>query len=196
MTKDEQNFENYVDSLRFDDEPSKDHQDKLEKQLLQVYDHEQKYGDYVEPVTVYFRKLAIAASFLVVCGVLFWAIDTHFIRSAPPYAADPEIMKIIEQQPASAQEQKQLMARVNEIWTMISDQDSEALVSVLQADDLGRKVRAWAAKYLGQFGNEKTLTSLEQVIHEMEITDPANPLIVAEQAIRDRLERSQSEPNQ
>lgn len=187
MTNEEQKFEQYVNSLRFDDEPSQDHRDKLEKKLLEAYDYQQKYGGYVEPVSIYLRKIAIAAGFLIVCGALFWTIDTYYIGSSPPYANDPEIKELLEQKDISGHEEKQLLARLNEIWEMIRSKDADALVSVLQSDEITGKVRLWAAKYLGQFGNQQTLTMLEQTIEQMHITDPNHPLMIAAQKIRCRL---------
>ena len=190
MSNEEKNFQEFVNSIRFEDEPSQAYREKLEKQVLEVYDHEQKYGDYVEPVSLYFRKLAIAASFLIVCGLLFWGIDTMFM-SEPDYVAQhPEkeaIEQMIETENATGVEKEQLLTQIKDVWKMICDQDADSLVSVLETDDTAYAVRKWAAKYLGKFGKEDTLAVLDATITHMGITDPENPLVIAADKIRSRL---------
>lgn len=191
MSDEEKKFQQYVDSLRFDDAPSKEHQDKLEKRLLEAYDYQQKYGNHVEPVAVYLRKLAIAAGFLIVCGVLFWGIDKAFITKETDFIAqhpDKEILEeIIVEEQATGDEKSHLIAKMSDIWDMIRDQDADALVSVLQSDNVARKVRTWAASYLGQFGTERTLAMLEDAIGRLEIADPNDPIRIAASKIRARL---------
>jgi hypothetical protein len=195
MSNDEQKFEQYVDSLRFDDAPSAAHRDKLEKQLLDAYDTQAEYGDYVEPVAVYFRKLAIAAGFLIVAGVLFWAIDKTFIsRDSIAQLPDQEgIQKILESENATGTEKKKLLTQIHEVGTLIDKQDTEQLVTVVKTQDFAYAVRTWAAKWLGRFGNENTLASLEAKIHSMNITDPDDPLVIAAEKMRQRLQAT--EPN-
>ncbi len=190
MSNEEKKFQNFVESIRFDDSPSEAHREKLEKQLLQAYDYEQKYGDYVEPVSIYVRKLAIAASFLIVCGLLFWGIDSMFIGEQGYVAQHPEkeaIEQIIEAENVTGQEKKQLVAQIKDIWDMISNQDTDALVSVLETDETAYAVRKWAAKYLGKFGGEDTLAVLDATIDHLGVTDPENPLVIAADKIRSRL---------
>ncbi|MEN8126704.1 MAG: hypothetical protein ABFR90_02745 [Planctomycetota bacterium] len=194
MSNGENKFEHYVHSLRFDDEPSKDHQDKLEKQLLEVYDNRQKYGGHVEPVAVYMRKLAIAAGFLIVCGVLFWGIDKLIITEPHPdfIANHPDrakLEKIIKDEQATGTEKKNLIATMSDIWDMVGNEDTDALVSILQTDDIARSIRTWAAEYLGRFGNDQTLTMLDSAILKLDATDPNDPLKIAASEIRKRLNR-------
>ena len=192
MSNDETKFEHYVNSLRFDDEPSKDHQDKLEKKLLEAYDHQQKYGSYVEPVSIYLRKLSIAAGFLIACGVLFWAVDKMFITQPHPdfIATHPErdtLEQIIEDEQATGIEKKNLIAKMNDIWTMICNKDADGLVSVMGSDNIAGSLRLWAAEHLARFGNQDTLDMLEHTILKLNITDPNDPLKVAASEIRKRL---------
>lgn len=190
MNNQEKKFQEFVESIQFDDQPSQAHREKLKKQLLEAYDHEQKYGDYVEPVSLYLRKLAVAASFLIACGLLFWGIDSMFIGEQNYVARHPDkeaIEKIIEAENATGEEKKQLLAQIKDIWTMISDQDTDALVSVLETDETAYAVRRWAARYLGKFGGEDTLNVLDATIDHMGITDPENPLVIAADKIRSRL---------
>lgn len=198
MSNDEKKFEDYVHSLRFDDAPSQDHQDKLEKQLLEAYDQRQESGDSVEPVSLYLRKLSIAAGFLIACGVLFWGIDKAFItRPHPDFIANhPErdtLEQIIEDEQVTGAEKKNLIAEMNDIWKMIRSQDSNTLVSVLGSDDIARSVRAWAAGHLGQFGNQKTLDMLDGAILKLGVTDPNDPLKIAASEIRNRLNLPESQ---
>lgn len=189
MNNDEQKFEQYVDSIRFDDEPRAEHRDKLEKQVLEAYDTQAEYGGYEEPVAVYFRKLAIAACFLIGAGVLFWAIDSMFI-TPEPFAHHPEkeaIQEIIEEENVTGAEKKKLVAQIQDLWTLISNHDTDELVSALNTSDIAYNVRTWAAGYLGKFGNEKTLAAIESKIHSLNITDPNNPLVIAAHQIRQRL---------
>ncbi len=191
MSNDEKKFEQYVDSIRFDDQPNAAHRDKLEKQLLDAYDTQQEYGDYVEPVSVYFRKLAVAAGFLVVAGVLFWAIDSAFITPVQdPFAGHPEeetIQKIFEEENVSGAEKKKLVAQISDVWKMITDKDTDRLMAVLEMQDTAYTVRIWAAKYLGKFGDKKTLSNLEAAIEKLNISDPNNPLVVTADSIRQKL---------
>ena len=190
MSNEEKKFQAYVDSIRFDDTPGEAHRETLEKQLLEAYDHEQKYGDYVEPVSLYLRKLAIAASFLIVCGLLFWGIDSMFIGEQSYVAQHPEkeaIEQIIEAENVTGEEKKQLVAQIKDVWDMISSKDTDALVSVLETDETAYALRKWAAKYLGKFGGEDTLAVLDATIEHLDVTDPENPLIIAADKIRSRL---------
>jgi hypothetical protein len=192
MTDDEKKFEHYVHSLRFDDAPSTDHQDKLEKQLLEAYDQRQGSGDGVEPVSLYLRKLSIAAGFLIAAGVLFWGIDNVFItRPHPDFIANhPErdtLEQIIENEQVTGTEKKNLIAEMSDIWKMIRNQNADGLVSVLGSDDIARSVRAWAAGHLGQFGNQRTLDMLDSTILKLGVTDPNDPLKIAASEIRKRL---------
>lgn len=192
MTNEENKFEQYVNSLRFDDEPSKDHQDKLEKKLLEAYDYQQKYGGHVEPVSLYMRKLSMAAGFLIVCGILFWGIDKAFITEPHPdfIASHPDrdiLEKIIEDEQATGIEKKNLVAKMSDIWNMIRNEDADALVSVLQTEDIARTMRSWAAEYLGRFGNDQTLAMLNDAILKLGVTDPNDPLKIAASEIRKRL---------
>ena len=189
MSNDEKKFEQYVDSIRFDDEPNATHRDKLEKQLLEAYDTQAEYGDYVEPVSVYFRKLAFAAGFLVVAGVLFWAIDSAFI-SRDPLANLPDkqgIQEIIETENATGAEKKKLLTQIYDVGTLIDNQDTDGLVAVLKTPDTASTVRRWAAKWLGKLGTENTLDMIEAKIQNLNITDPQDPLVIAAESIRQRL---------
>lgn len=190
MSNDEKKFEEHVNSIRFDDEPSAAHRDTLEKQLLEAYDTQAESGDTIEPVSVYFRKLAIAAGFLVAAGILFWTIDSAFIGPKTPFAHHPEketIQKIIEEENVTGAEKKKLIAQISDVWEMITNKDTDGLVAVLEAQDTAYAVRGWAAKCLGKFGNKKTLSSLQTAIEKLTITDPNNPLIIAADKIRQRL---------
>ena len=190
MSNTEDKFQQFVDSVRFEDEPSTAHRDKLEKQLLEAWDYEQKYGDYVEPVSIYLRKLAVAASFLIVCGLLFYGIETLFIGEQSYVATHPEkaaIEQIIESENVSGVEKKQLVAQIKDVWTKITDKDTDALVAVVEADETAYALRKWAAKYVGKYGGQDTLNALEKAIDQMGITSADNPLMIATEAIRDRL---------
>jgi hypothetical protein len=196
MNEEEKKLEAFVNTIRFDDEPSAAHRDKLEKELLEAYDYEQKYGDYQEPVSVYFRKFAIAAGFLIVCGVLFWAIDSAVISPEEQFLAQnphkEEIEQILVTEDVKGIEKKNLIAQFSEVWDMITDQDAESLVSVLQTSDVSYRVRVWGAKYLGKFGGEDTLVSLEEAIGQLHIDDPNDPLKIAAAKIRKRLNLPES----
>lgn len=194
----EKKFEQYVNSLRFDDTPSTEHRDKLEKQLLEAYDQRQESGDSVEPVSLYLRKLSIAAGFLIACGVLFWGIDNVFItRPHPDFIANhPErakLERIIEEEQVEGIEKKNLIATMSEVWKMIRNQDADGLVSILSSDEIARSVRTWAAEHLGQFGNQQTLDILNGAILKLGITDPNDPLKVAASEIRNRLNLREAE---
>ena len=197
MSNDEKKFEEHVNSIRFDDEPTAASRDKLEKQLLEAYDTQAEYGGYVEPVSVYFRKLAVAAGFLVAAGVLFWAIDSAFIGPDKNYfAGHPEekaIQKIIEEEKVSGTEKKQLVAQISDVWEKVTNKDTDGLVAVLETRDTAYAVRKWAAKYLGKFGNEATLSGLQATIEKLNISDPNNPLVIAADKIRQRLGLSETE---
>lgn len=195
MNNDEKKFEQCVNSIRFDDEPSAAHRDKLEKQLLNAYDNLQETEGYVEPVAVYFRKLAFAASFLIVAGVLFWAIDAAFITQ-DQFADHPQketIHEIIKEENVSGAEKKKLVAQIRDVWSLITHQDKEGLVSVLNTSDIAYTVRKWAANCLAKFGDKKTLAEIEAKIRDMHITDPQDPLNIAAEKIRRRLDLPQSE---
>lgn len=190
MSNKEEKFKTYVESVRFDDEPTDAHREKLEKKLLEAYDHEQKYGDYVEPVGIYLRKLAIAASFLIVCGLLFWGIDSMFIDEQSYLTQHPEkeaIKQIIKAENVTGQEKVKLLTQINEVWDMIGNQDTDALVAVLETNETAYALRKWAAKYLGKFGGEDTLAVLETTIDHLDVTNPENPLMIAAEKIRQRL---------
>jgi len=199
MTDEEKKFEQYVNSLRFEDAPSKEHQDKLEKQLLEAYNQRQPAGDdSVEPVSLYLRKLSIAAGFLIACGVLFWGIDKAFItRPHPDFIANhPEretLEKIIKDEQATGAAKKNLIAKMSDIWDMIKNKDSDALVSVLGSDNVARSLRTWAAEHLGRFGNKQTLDMLDNTILKLGVTDPNDPLNVAASQIRKRLKLPEAE---
>lgn len=190
MNNDEQKFEQFIDSIRFDDEPSAAHREKLERKLMQAYDNQLETEGYEEPVALYFRKLAIAASFLIGAGVLFWAIDATFIRQ-DPFAHHPQketIRAIIEEEAVSGTEKKQLVAQIRDVWSLISERNQDGLVAVLNASDIAYTVRTWAAGCLAKFGDAETLTIIETKIHELNISDPNNPLIIAAEKIRNRLD--------
>lgn len=190
MNNEEEKFKQFVDSVRFDDETNEVHRDKLEKQVLEAWDHEQKYGDYVEPVSVYVRKLAVAASFLVVCGLLFYGIELLFIGEQSYVATHPEkkaIEQIIESEHATGAEKKQLVAQIKDVWNMISDKDTDALVAVVEADEASYALRKWAAKYVGKYGGPETYNTLQSAIDRLGITNPDNPLVIAAEAIHQRL---------
>lgn len=195
MSNDERKFGEYVDSVRFDDAPDAAHRDLLEKKLLDAWETEQEYDGYEEPVAVYFRKLAIAAGFLIAAGVLFWAIDAAFISRNP--VADlpdqPGIQAIIEQENVSGVEKKKLLTQIRDVGTLIEQEDTDGLVAVLKTSDVAYTVRTWAAKWLGRFGNENTLAAIEAKIQSMQISDPQHPLMMAAETIRERL--GLSEPN-
>ena len=197
MSNDEKKFEEHVNSIRFDDEPNAAHRDKLEKQLLEAYDTQAEYGGYVEPVSVYFRKLAVAAGFLVAAGVLFWAIDSMFIGpDKNQFVGHPEekaIQQIIEEENVSGSEKKQLIAQISDVWEKVTDKDTDGLVAILETQGTAYAVRKWAAKYLGKFGNETTLSGLQATIEKLNISDPNNPLIIAADKIRQRLGLSEEE---
>ena len=202
MTNEDKKFEQYVESLRFDDAPSQGHREKLEQQLLDAYDDRAEQADTIEiePTSLYVRKLAMAAGFLIVCGALFWGINKTMITSQHPdfIVSHPErekLERIIEKETATRTEKKHLIAKMSTIWTMIQDQDSDALVSVLGSDTVAYRVRTWAADHLGDFGDEQTLTLLEQTIEQMQITDPNDPLVIAADKIRKRLGKTESKPN-
>jgi hypothetical protein len=190
MNNDEQKFDHFIDSLRFDDEPSAAHREKLERKLMQAYDNRLETEDYVEPVALYFRKLAIAASFLIGAGVLFWVIDASFIRQ-DPFARHPQketIRAIIEEEAVTGTEKKQLVAQIGDVWSLISERNQDGLVAVLNASDIAYTVRTWAASCLAKFGDAETLAVIETKIHELNISDPNNPLIIAAEKIRNRLD--------
>lgn len=190
MSNEEEKFKQHLESIRFADEPSDAHREKLERKLLEAYDHEQKYGDYVEPVSIYLRKLAIAASFLIVCGLLFWGIDSMFIGEPSYLTHHPEkeaIEHIIEAENVTGPEKVQLLTQISEVWDMISNQDADALVAVLETDETAYALRKFAAKYLGKFGGEDTLAVLETTIDHLGVTNPENPLKIAAEKIRQRL---------
>ena len=196
MSNDEKKFEEHVDSIRFDDESNTAHRDKLEKQLLEAYDTQAEYGGYVEPVSVYFRKLAMAAGFLVAAGILFWAIDAAFIGPKDPFAHHPEretIQEIIKEENVTGAEKKKLVAQIRDVWDMATKKDTDSLMAVLETQDTAYAVRGWAAKYLGKFGNETTLSSLQTTIDKLNITDPNNPLVIAADKIRQRLGLTEEE---
>lgn len=200
MSNEEKKFEHYVNSLRFDDAPSQEHQDKLEKQLLEAYDQRQPAGDTVEPVSLYMRKLSIAAGFLIACGILFWGIDKVFItRPHPDFIANhPErdtLEQIIENEQATGAEKKNLIAEMSDIWKMIRNEDADALVSVLGSDSIARSVRTWAAEHLAQFGNQDTLDMLDSAILNLGVTDPNDPLKIAASEIRKRLNLPEPKPS-
>ncbi len=200
MNNDEQKFQDHIDSIRFDDAPDAAHRDKLEKQLLEAYDTRVEYADYEEPVAVYFRKLAIAAGFLIVAGVLFWGIDRTVISRDPiaQLPDQPGIQEIIEQENVTGQEKKELLTQIYDVGTLIEQEDTDGLVSVVKTTEFPHTVRTWAAKWLGRFGNEETLAALEEKIHNMNITDPNHPLIQAARQLREKLHRpeSQDKPNE
>jgi len=200
MTDKDNKFKNYVDSLRFDDEPSKDHRGKLEEQLLEAYDQKQ-YSERVEPVGLYMHKLAMAAGFLIVCGVLFWGVDKMFITKPHPdfIANHPDkeaLQEIIRKEQVTGTEKKALVASIRDIWDLIEDEDDESLVSVLQTDEIAMSVRTWAARYLGTFGNEETLTLLDNAILKRSVTDPNDPLKIAATKIRKRLNLPEPETSE
>lgn len=189
MTNDEQKFKQLVDAIRFDDEPSADHREKLERQLLQSYDNHRETDGYVEPVALYFRKLGIAASFLIGAGVLFWAIDAAFIRQ-DPFAHHPQketIHQIIEEEDVTGAEKKQLIAQIRQVWSLISSRDEDGLVAVLNTADIAYTVRSWAATCLAKFAGSDTLQALESQIHQLNVTDPDDPLVIAADKLRARL---------
>ena len=197
MSNDEKKFEQYVDSVRFDDEPQAAHRDQLEQDLLDAYDHRDRYADSVEPTRVYFQKLAIAAGFLIVVGTLFWTIDSAFISRDPdPFAYHPDkeaIEQILKAENVSGQEEQQLVALILNTWTMISDEDTHGLTSIVKSPDTAGSVRKWAGVYLGKFGNEESLKHIEETIDELGITDPDDPLVMAADSIRHRLGLEKSE---
>lgn len=191
MSNEDKKFQEFVDSVRFDDTPEAGYRDKLEKQLIEAYDHEQKYGDYVEPVSLYMRKLAIAASFLIVCGLLFYGINATFIgEQGGTFAGHPDeqaIERIIAAEAPKGEEKTQLIAQIKDVWKMISEKDTDSLVAVVETDDMAYGLRKWAAKYLGRFGGQDTLDVLDATIEHLGITDPENPLMLAADDIRTRL---------
>lgn len=192
MNNEEQKLEAYVNSIQFDDAPRAEHRERLEKRVMQAYETKTKYGDYQEPVAVYMRKLAFAAGFLIVCGLLFWTLDKAVITDNEPdfIAKHPDkeqLKKIIKEENATGVEKKELVARMKDIWEMVKSKDTDALVSVLQTDDFAYNLRLWAAKYLGQLGNQQTLTLLENTIDKMAIDDPNDPLKIAATKIRKKL---------
>ncbi|HOK96233.1 MAG TPA: hypothetical protein PK052_08520 [Anaerohalosphaeraceae bacterium] len=194
MTPDEHNFEEFVKTIRFDDQPSSEHRQRLEFQLLQRWENRQKETGYIEPAALYLKRLAIAAGILLASSVLFWTIDNLWISR--PLAVHPDskmIETILQQEQPSEAEKPHLLAQINHVWHLICRQDSEALVSILQTQETAYAIRCWAAKYLGQFGNEKTLELLNTAIETLHISDSNEPLVLAARTIRQRLEAS--EPN-
>lgn len=199
MNNEEEKFEQFVTSIRFDDTPSDAHRDQLEKQLLAAWDETQAETETdtdnlvigpAEPTRLYVRRLAVAASFLIVCGTLFWGIDRMFIGEQS-YMANrddwPTIKQLIEKENVSGTEKKQLVAQIRNICKMMDNKDSAGLVTALQANENAYTVRVWAAKYLGKRGGEETLERLETAIDKLGVTDPKDPLMIAADKIRDRL---------
>ena len=189
MSNDEKKFEQYVDSIRFDDEPNAAHREQLEQDLLEAYDHRDRYADSVEPTRIYFQKLAIAAGFLIVVGTLFWTIDSAFI-SRDPFAYHPDkeaIRLILEEENVSGTEKQQLIANILNTWTMICDQDANGLTSIVKNPNTAGAVRKWAGVYLGKFGDKESLLKLEATIEKLGITDPNDPRVIAAESIRQRL---------
>ncbi len=201
MNNEEEKFEQFVASIRFDDTPSDTHRDQLEKQLLEAWDEAQAESEAeteadnivvapVEPTSLYLQRLAIAASFLIICGTLFWGIDKMFIGEQSYIARHPDrqaIERIIEAENATGVEKKKLLAQIKDVWNLIDSKDSASLVTVLHTDDNAYTVRVWAAKYLGKLGGEDTLEIIETTIDQLGVTDPQDPLMIAADKIRERL---------
>ncbi len=189
MSNDEKKFEQYVDSIRFDDEPREGHREQLEQELFDAYDNRDRYADSDEPTSVYFRKLAIAAGFLIVVGALFWTIDSAFI-SRDPFAYHPDkevIRQILEEENVTGTEKQQLIAKIRTAWTMICNQDANGLTTIVKSPNTAAAVRKWAAGYLARFGDKDSLLKLEETIEKLGITDPNDPRVIAAESIRQRL---------
>lgn len=194
MTTDEHNFEEFIKTIRFDDQPTSEQRQRLELQILQRWENRQAEAEYVEPAALYLRRLAVAAGILLASSVLFWTIDHLWISSPLASHPDPKTVETILQQENPSESQKpHLLAQINHVWHLICSQDSEALVSILQTEETAYAIRCWAAKYLGQFGNRKTLELLNSTIEALQISDSNEPLVIAARTIRQRLEAS--EPN-
>ena len=195
MNKDDAQFEAHVNSIRFDDTPSPAHRQQLEAQLLAAWDNrdaaDNADGDAVEPTGLYLRKMAIAASFLIVCGLLFYGIDRLFIGEQSYRGRGPEraaVERILEAENVTGPAKKQLLAQIQEVWALIAARDADGLVAVLEANDrTSYALRRWAASHLGDFGGPQTLAVLEATIDHLAVTDPEDPLMVATEAIRRRL---------
>lgn len=186
----EEKFQHFVDSVRFDDEPSAEHRDRLEEKLLGEYDAAEPVSYEPEPLKIYLRKLAVAAGFLIVCGLTFWMVDTAWLRNPDlTYKPDPQIVKrILEAENPTEAEKQTLMAQINMVWKMIRDRDTQGLVTTVRSGNVAASVRQWAAEHLGQMGDEQTLEKLEESIDEEQVTNPDDPLNIAADDIRQRLE--------
>jgi hypothetical protein len=196
MTSDETKFEQYLRTLRFDDQPDSQHRDRLETRLLDAYENRNEDAVYVEPVAIYLKRLALAAGILIACGVFFWTVDTVWISRDSTLARHPDpkaVEKILQQENPTEAEKPHLLAQIDEVWKLIRRQDTEALVSILQTEETAYAIRRWTAKWLGELGNRETLKELETTIESMQLSDSNEPLVIAAQTIRQRVEPS--EPN-
>ena len=185
MSNDEKKLEQHINSIRFDDEPSAAHRDKLEKRLLETYDTQTEYGDYVEPVSVYFRKLAVAAGFLIAAGVLFWAVDSTFISRGPTAELPGKqgAQQIDNDQNAVGTEEKNRLAQLQaeRIMSTVPDPATIGMMTVMKTPGAASAIHRWTAKWLGKFGDKKTI---EAKIQTLNITDPQNPLVITAESIR------------
>lgn len=187
---DEEKFQCFIDSVKFDDEPRTEHRNCLEEQLLAEYDAADPVPYEPEPMAIYLRKLAVAAGFLLVCGLTFWVVDTAWLQNPDlTYHPDPQIVRrILEAENPTEAEKHHLMAQINEVWRMICEHDTQGLVTTIQSPDIAGTVRQWAAEELGEMGDKKTLEELKSIEEKDPAIDPDSPLNTAVEELQQRLE--------
>ena len=182
MSDDEKKFQHFVDSVRFDDQPSAEHRDRLEEELLEAYDEQAAEPEHYqpEPTGIYLRKLAVAASFLIGCSVAFWVMETFWIGNPNlTYRPDPQVVqRIMELENPSEAERSNLMAQINAVWQMARQGDTQGLVTAVRSDVFADAVRQWAAEEIVKLG-----------VEQQDLANPEEPLNQAAEDTRQQLEK-------
>ncbi len=204
---DEKQFEEFLEGVRFDDEPNAAHCDRLEQKLLaarqkQLAGSGLGLGDLFKSSFIKFAAAAVIIVVVLVAVLVVITITSQRDQELPiagredkPPTIVPkqepkkeEIVAVekpdITEQDPDAEDEK-LFAGFMKIMEMRQSSDIDGLIAALS--DETEIVRIMAANFLADIGDEDSLVVLERLIADENLTSPENPIVQAVQKLRNRL---------
>ncbi|HDS84740.1 MAG TPA: hypothetical protein ENN97_06050 [Phycisphaerales bacterium] len=199
MTHFDNEFQKFVDSLRFDDTPSETHRLQLEEKLMEAWDSRSRQETDTPPSGLfYLKRVALAAGFVLAAAVLFVWFDEsgQAPHTQPAHRPDPQMIEqILNRESASPAEREQLLAKIQQVWRLIADEDVQALTTVVLDGQTAESIRLWAGQTVVELGSERTLGILEKYIEVNALRDPDDPVVQTASHLRRRLAEKQGIPS-
>ena len=199
MVKKDQNFEDFISSVKFDDKPDNDHKAALEKKLLDAYDNRAnikicyKTPEVDVKTQTYLFRIGLAASFILIAALLALMVNSIIKpkESAHQIAATQTQQKTIdviyENEKKDGTTKTQITDQLKKVWALAHTEDANGLISLMTSNNIAAGVKRYASKYVAEFGNEQTLATLNSYIELNSLTDPNDPLVVAARKLREKL---------